>query len=90
MKYLVNIIAELDQNHHSHIGAVYSRACNMLWIVHKEHINSQDTETFCKSNTLQFQPWNDNNWISRIKKYTIICNSRKQTKNCKAKTCLMI
>ena len=46
MKYVVNIIAELDQKHHSHIGAVYSRVCNMLLMVHKEHINSQDTETF--------------------------------------------
>ena len=90
MKYVVNIIAELDQKHHSHIGAVYSRVCNMLLMVHKEHINSQDTETFCKSHTLQPQPWNDKNCISRIKKYTIICNSRKHTKNCEAKTCLMI
>ena len=88
MKYVVNIIAELDQKHHSHIGAVYRRVCNMLLMVHKEHINSQDTETFCKSHTLQLQLCIDKNCISRIKKYIIICNSKKHTKNCKARNIL--
>ena len=87
---MVNIIAELDEKYHSHIAVVYSMACNMLLMVHKEHLSSQDTKTFCKSHTLQLQPRNDKNCISRIKKYTIICNSRKHTKNFKAKTCLII